>query len=58
MGKSDRALVFGTLGAWAGAAGTLPAWLWPAPFVLAALLALTAASRVRAALAELGAAAP
>jgi alpha-beta hydrolase superfamily lysophospholipase/phosphatidylglycerophosphate synthase len=52
MGKSDRAAVFGVLGAWIGFAGALPpaaVWIMPA---LAALLALTTINRVRAGLAE------
>jgi CDP-diacylglycerol--glycerol-3-phosphate 3-phosphatidyltransferase len=50
MGKSDRALVFGALGAWLGLAGTLPGWLWPAPYLLSLLLLLTVRNRVAAAL--------
>jgi CDP-diacylglycerol--glycerol-3-phosphate 3-phosphatidyltransferase len=52
MGKSDRALVFGALGAWIGFGFAVPAWsgwLWP---VLASLLALTVVNRVRAGLAS------
>ena len=47
LGKSDRALVFGVLGAWVAVAAPLPAlaaWLMPA---LAALLAWTVINRVR-----------
>ena len=47
LGKSDRALVFGMLGAWVAVAAPLPAlaaWLMPA---LAALLAWTVINRVR-----------
>lgn len=52
MGKSDRALVFAALGTWIGFGFALPAWsgwLWP---VLALLLALNVANRVRAGLAS------
>ena len=50
MGKSDRAAVFGVLGAWAGVAGALPGWMvWLLP-VLCALMAWTALNRVRAGL--------
>jgi len=51
LGKSDRALVFGALGLWVGLAGALPdllGWLMP---LLALLLLLTTARRVRAGLA-------
>src|SRR5439155_20577279 len=52
MGKSDRAVVFGALGLWLGLGGTLPAWLgWLTP-LLAGLLVLTIANRVRGGLAE------
>jgi CDP-diacylglycerol--glycerol-3-phosphate 3-phosphatidyltransferase len=51
MGKSDRALVFGTLALWAGLA-PLPEWLaWAMPAV-AALCAVTAVNRVRGGLGE------
>ncbi|MBX6375276.1 MAG: alpha/beta fold hydrolase [Acetobacteraceae bacterium] len=51
LGKSDRALVFGALGLWAGIAGTLPEWLsWLMP-VLALLLVMTTVNRVRSGLA-------
>lgn len=50
MGKSDRAAVFGVLGAWVGVAGALPDWLfWLLP-VLCVLMAWTALNRVRAGL--------
>lgn len=50
MGKSDRALAFGALGAWAGLGLPLPAWsAWVMP-LLALLLAATTANRVRAGL--------
>jgi CDP-diacylglycerol--glycerol-3-phosphate 3-phosphatidyltransferase len=52
MGKSDRALVFGALGLWAGLAGGLPDWLSPVPAAIAALLAVTLVRRVAAALSE------
>ena len=52
MGKSDRALVFGALGLWAGLALPLPDWLaWAMP-LLAVALALTIVNRVRSGLAE------
>ncbi len=52
MGKSDRAVVFGALGLWLGLGGTLPAWLgWLMP-VIAGLLVLTIANRVRGGLIE------
>ena len=52
LGKSDRALVFGALGFWAGIGGALPAWLaWLMP-LLALLLALTTINRIRAGLRE------
>jgi len=52
MGKSDRALVFGALGAWVGLGLVVPVWsgwLWPA---LALLIALNIVNRVRAGLAS------
>jgi CDP-diacylglycerol--glycerol-3-phosphate 3-phosphatidyltransferase len=52
MGKSDRALVFGALGAWAGFGGPLPSWAVGIMAVLALLLALTVVNRVRAGLKE------
>jgi CDP-diacylglycerol--glycerol-3-phosphate 3-phosphatidyltransferase len=52
MGKSDRALVFGALGAWIGLFGSLPAWTaWLAP-LLALLLIVTTINRVRRGVAE------
>jgi CDP-diacylglycerol--glycerol-3-phosphate 3-phosphatidyltransferase len=52
MGKSDRAFVFGALGAWVGFGGALPAWsAWLMP-IIAALLVVTIVNRVRRALAE------
>ncbi len=54
LGKSDRALVFGALGLWAGVAGSLPTWLgWLMP-VLSVLLIVTIVNRVKRALAEAG----
>lgn len=51
LGKSDRALLFGALGAWAGLGGPLPAWVaWGLPLVVAPLLAATLVNRVRAGL--------
>lgn len=50
LGKSDRALAFGALGLWTGLADSLPAWLAPLPWLLAALLAATVVRRVAAAL--------
>ncbi|WP_043839081.1 CDP-alcohol phosphatidyltransferase family protein [Muricoccus aerilatus] len=52
IGKSDRALLFGALGLWAGLAGGLPGWLWPLPWLLSALLLVTIVRRARGALAE------
>lgn len=52
MGKSDRALVFGALGMWAGLGLPLPGWMVALFVVLAALLAWTVVNRVRAGLAE------
>jgi CDP-diacylglycerol--glycerol-3-phosphate 3-phosphatidyltransferase len=52
MGKSDRALVFGALGAWIGLFGRLPAWTaWLTP-LLALLLIITTINRVRRGVAE------
>jgi CDP-diacylglycerol--glycerol-3-phosphate 3-phosphatidyltransferase len=56
MGKSDRAAVFGALGLWAGVVPALPAaafWILPA---VAAAIALNVVHRVRAGIAEAGAA--
>jgi CDP-diacylglycerol--glycerol-3-phosphate 3-phosphatidyltransferase len=51
LGKSDRAFVFGALGLWIGI-GPAPGWLaWLMP-VLAVLLVVTIANRVRTGLAE------
>jgi CDP-diacylglycerol--glycerol-3-phosphate 3-phosphatidyltransferase len=54
MGKSDRALVFGALGLWAGFGGPLPPWTLWIMAVLCLLLALTIVNRVRAGLKEGG----
>jgi len=52
LGKSDRALVVGALGAWIGLGLPLPAWIsWLMP-VLAALLVATSVNRVHRALLE------
>lgn len=54
MGKSDRALFFGTLGTAVALIGSLPGWVaWSMPIV-AFLLILTTMNRVRAGLAEAG----
>src|SRR5438132_1281308 len=52
MGKSDRAVVFGALGLWLGLGGTVPGWLGGLMPLLAGLLVLTIANRVRRGLAE------
>jgi CDP-diacylglycerol---glycerol-3-phosphate 3-phosphatidyltransferase len=50
MGKSDRALVFGALALWVALGGPLPAWsAWLMP-LLAVLLLVTIARRMRGAL--------
>lgn len=54
MGKSDRALVFGALGLWAGFGGPLPSWTVAIVIVLSLVLALTIANRIRAGLKEGG----
>jgi CDP-diacylglycerol---glycerol-3-phosphate 3-phosphatidyltransferase len=52
LGKSDRALVFGALGAWIGIGLPLANWLaWLMPLI-AVLLIVTSVNRVRAGLAE------
>ncbi len=56
MGKSDRALVFGALALWVGLGGPLPGWSVAFLIVVAVLLGLTVANRVRAGLAEANAA--
>ena len=50
MGKSDRALVFGTLALWVAAGGALPAWSAALMPLLAVLLLVTIARRMRGAL--------
>ena len=50
LGKSDRALVFGALGAWAGFRLPMPAWFGGLMPILALLLVATAINRVRAGL--------
>ena len=50
LGKSDRALVFGALGAWAGFRLPMPAWFGGLMPILALLLVATVVNRVRAAL--------
>ncbi len=52
LGKSDRALVFGALGAWAAIAGGLPDWAWWILPVLAVLLVMTTVKRIKAGLFE------
>jgi phosphatidylglycerophosphate synthase len=53
MGKSDRAFVFGALGLWLGAAGSLPDWVyWIMPAV-ALLILLNIVNRIRNALKQL-----
>ncbi len=52
MGRSDRALLFGALGALVAAFGTLPAWTWHIQPMACVLLAWTVAGRVKAGLAE------
>jgi len=50
MGKSDRALVFGTLGLWVGVAGRLPGWaFWIMPCLCGAI-ALNIINRTRRAI--------
>jgi len=51
MGRNDRTLLFGALGALVAAFGTLPAWTWHIQPVACVLLAWTFANRVRAGLA-------
>lgn len=52
MGKSDRALVFGALGAWIGLGGATPDWLGLVWVAVALLIALNIVNRVRAGLAS------
>ena len=51
MGKSDRALLFGALGALVAGFGTLPAWTWHIQPMACVLLVWTVVNRVRAGLA-------
>lgn len=47
MGKSDRALVFGTLGLWLGIAGDFPDWLfWLMP-IMSVLMVVNILNRIR-----------
>lgn len=53
MGKSDRALLFGSLGLWLGLTGNLPDWLfWLLPAASIAVL-LNTLNRIRSALAAI-----
>ncbi|HTO33978.1 MAG TPA: CDP-alcohol phosphatidyltransferase family protein [Pararhizobium sp.] len=52
MGKSDRAVVFGILGAWVSVVGTLPGWLFWLQPLLCVMLCLTVVGRVRGGLNE------
>lgn len=52
LGKSDRALLAGALGAWIGIGGALPGWLGHVMTLAAVLLAATIVNRVRAGLRE------
>ena len=52
MGKSDRALLFGALGALVAGFGTLPAWTWHIQPMACVLLIWTVVNRVRSGLAE------
>jgi CDP-diacylglycerol--glycerol-3-phosphate 3-phosphatidyltransferase len=53
LGKSDRAFVFGALGAWVGVGLALPNWLgWPIVLLISLLLVITTVNRIRAGLAE------
>lgn len=55
MGKSDRAVVFGVLGAWIAVDGGLPSWaFWVQP-LLCLLLAVTVIKRVRGGLGDVAA---
>jgi len=47
MGKSDRAFIFGVLGAWIAVSGALPHWIWWLQPVLCALLLWTGVNRIR-----------
>jgi CDP-diacylglycerol--glycerol-3-phosphate 3-phosphatidyltransferase len=52
MGKSDRAVVFGALGFWAGVGGALPDWTEWLLVAIALLLLVTIDNRIRAGLRE------
>jgi CDP-diacylglycerol--glycerol-3-phosphate 3-phosphatidyltransferase len=52
LGKSDRAVVFGALGAWIGFGGPLPGWADWLMATIAVFLLITVVNRVRAGLAE------
>lgn len=52
MGKSDRALLFGALGALVAGFGTLPAWTWHIQPMACVLLVWTVVNRVRAGLSQ------
>ena len=52
MGKSDRALLFGALGALIAGFGTLPDWTWHIQPMACVLLVWTVVNRVRAGLTE------
>ena len=52
MGKSDRAVVFGVLGAWIAIDGGLPGWAYWVQPLLCLLLAVTVVKRVRGGLGE------
>jgi CDP-diacylglycerol--glycerol-3-phosphate 3-phosphatidyltransferase len=52
LGKSDRAVVFGALSLWVGAAAPIPVWTaWAVPIV-ALLLVITIVNRIRAGIGE------
>lgn len=52
MGKSDRALLFGALGALVAVFGVLPAWTWHIQPMSCVLLVWTVVNRIRAGLVE------
>lgn len=52
LGKSDRALLLGALGFWIGIGGALPDWLAYLMPLIALLLLITVANRIRAGLLE------
>jgi CDP-diacylglycerol--glycerol-3-phosphate 3-phosphatidyltransferase len=52
LGKSDRAVVFGALSLWVGAAAPIPLWMvWTVP-IISTLLVLTIVNRIRAGIGE------